>query len=146
MNGPTTARRPADDAPLRLYRRLSIWHLVAAAAGVAAMLLLGRLMEQPTFIDEISIDNPTRYDIRIQVTGGDRDGWMTIGTARRDSTSTFEQIVDHGDVWIFRFTAQLEDGGELRLKRTALESAGWRFEIPESVGDELQTHGAPFPP
>ncbi|MDP9403822.1 MAG: hypothetical protein M3P85_10975 [Actinomycetota bacterium] len=115
-------------------------------ASVAGMITAGRLMQEPTFIREITVENPTRYDIEIQVTDGDRDGGVSLGTARRASTSTFQEIYDQGDVWIFRFTAQGEEGGELSITRTELERTSWHVEIPEAVGDELRAKGAAFPP
>ncbi|MFZ6003033.1 MAG: hypothetical protein ACOYXM_03800 [Actinomycetota bacterium] len=146
MSGPATAQRPAGGAPTRLYRQLRPWHLLVPLAGIVVIIAAARLMQEPTFIREITVQNPTRYDIGIAVTSEDRDGWMSVGTARRGETSSFEEIYDQGDVWIFRFRAQGVEGGELRLTRTQLEHANWRVEIPESVGDELQSRGAPFPP
>lgn len=146
MSGPTTAQRPAGGAPTRLLRQLRPWHVLALLATIAVLITAPRLTQEPTFISEVTVDNPTRYDIGIQVTGEDRDGWMSVGTARRAGTSSFEEIYDQGDVWIFRFRAQGEEGGEIRLNRTELKRRNWRVEIPESVGEELQSKGAPFPP
>lgn len=146
MSGPTTAQRPAGGAPTRLHRQIRVWHLLVLVGTVTVILAAGRLMQEPSFIREITFDNRTSYDIGIQVTHGKRDGWMSIGTVRHASNSTFHEIYDQGDVWIFRFRAQGEEGGELRLTRTELERANWRLEIPESVGEELQSKGAAFPP
>jgi len=146
MSGPTTAQRPTGGVPTRLYRQLRPWHVLVLLAYVVLLTAAARLLQELTFIHEITVENPTRYDIGIDVTSEDRDGWMSVGTARRGETSSFEEIYDHGDVWVFRFQAQGEEGGELRLTRTQLERASWRFTIPESVGEALQSRGAPFPP
>lgn len=145
MSGPTTTQRPSPGAPAR-YRQLRPWHLLVTIISVGSLVLVSRLMEPPTFIDRITVQNPTRYDITIYVTEGDRDGWMAVGTARREDTEVFEEIFDQGEVWIFRFTAQGKEGGELRVTKSQLEQSKWRIEIPRSVGDELQDKGAPFPP
>ncbi len=47
------------------------------------------------------------------------------------------EVIDQGDVWVFRFDSQGESGGELRLSRTELEAAGWRVSIPAEVGARL---------
>lgn len=145
MTGTTTATRPDGGTPAAFYRPVIPAGVVVALVLAAAVPLM-RLLETPSFVDRISVENPTRYDIGIDVTDADRDGWMAIGTARRATSSTFQEIIDQGDVWIFRFRAQAEDGGELRVTRQELERDGWKLTIPESVGDDLQSKGAAFPP
>lgn len=145
MAGQATTRPQAPDAPLS-SRRPRPAHIAAAALGVAALVLVSQVMEEPTFIERIEVQNPTRYDVTIYVARGDDVGWMAVGTARRQETSTFEEIYDQGDLWIFRFSAQGEEGGELRLSKASLERDRWRVEIPRSVEDQLQEAGAPFPP
>lgn len=140
-----TVRPPAGFNP-PLHRRIRLWHPIAAAAVIVAIVFGAPLLEQPTFIDRITVDNPTRFDITIYVTEDDRDGWMAVGTARREERSTFEEIYDQGPVWIFRFSAQGEIGGQLRLTRHQLEHDRWRLVIPERISEELQAKGAPFPP
>jgi hypothetical protein len=146
MTGTTTATRPNGGTPAAFYRRINLVGVVLAIVLAAAAVPLMGLLEGPSFVDRLSVENPTRYDIGIDVTDADRDGWMAIGTARRATSSTFEEIIDQGDVWIFRFRAQGEDGGELRVTRQELEGDGWKLTIPESVGDDLQAKGAAFPP
>lgn len=145
MSGPTTAQRPTGGPPA-LHRTLHPWHLLVVAVAVALLFAASELLKQPTFIDEITVENPTRYDITIHVTDAGRDGWMAVGTGERQSTSTFEEIIDQGEVWIFRFAAQGEDGGELRRSKAELERANWQVKIPMSVSDTLQSNGASFPP
>lgn len=144
MTGPTATRSQAAGARAS-FRRPRLSHLAAAALGVAVLLMVGQLMKEPNFIERIEVQNPTRYDITVHV-AGEADGWMTVGTSRRQGTSTFEEIYDQGDLWILRFTAQGEEGGELRLSKTKLERDEWRIEIPSSVAEQLQEAGAPFPP
>lgn len=145
MTGTTTATRPDGGTPAAFYRRIIPAGVVVALVLAAAVPLM-RLLETPSFVDRISVENPTRYDIGIEVTDADRDGWMAIGTARRATDSTFQEIIDQGDVWIFRFRAQGEDGGELRVTRQELERDEWKLTIAESVEDDLQAKGAAFPP
>lgn len=142
----STATRPQPPAAPAAFRRPRLSHVAAGVLGVAVLLVGGRLMKEPNFIERIEVHNPTRYDITIDVASSEDDGWMAVGTARRLGSSTFEEIYDQGDAWIFRFTAQGEGGGELRLSKSRLERDEWRIEIPRLVEDKLQEEGAPFPP
>lgn len=150
MTPPATAVKPGGGRSAGFLRRVPIWRIVAAVAVIAAVALAAvpasRLLEGPSFIDTLLVENPTRYDIRIDVSGEDGSGWMTIGTARREASSTFEEVIDQGEVWIFRFHAQAEEGGELRIERSELADDGWRLRIPDRVSEELQGKGAAFPP
>lgn len=111
-----------------------LWRIVAAglllAAALLAIVLVTRLLDEPSFVDALVVENPTQYDVRIQVTDSERSGWMSIGMARRAETSTFEQIIDQGEEWIFRFRAQGVEGGELRVRRSELANDDWRLRIP----------------
>lgn len=146
MSGPMTANKPTGGAPVRMDRPWQVWDLVIAAGLLVAMVPFGRLLEAPPVIDRISFENPTRYHISIEVSDGEGSGWMPVGTAERETTSTFEGVLDHGEVWLFRFSAQGEDGGELRVTREELERDQWLVPIPDRVAQELQDKGAPYPP
>lgn len=120
-------------------------HLVAAFAAVALLLALFRLLDQASFVARISFENPTAYDLGVEVGDPSGDGWLPIATAGRKGTTTVEQVLDVGDVWVFRFSAQGQDGGELRLTRAQLVEDGWKVAIPERIGTELQAAAAPPP-
>lgn len=146
MSESTTASRRPGSAPARYGRRRHIYDVVVLALSLAAVVPVARLLEPPSFVDRITVTNPTVYDIGIDVTDNDDELWMAVGTARRVATSTFERVIDQGEVWIFRFSAQGRDGGSLRVSRQQLEGDGWRLAIPEEVGRTLAERGAPPSP
>lgn len=146
MNKPTTANSPAGAKRWSSHSRLAAWLILTVVTTLGAMIPLSRLLEGPSFVDVLTVQNPTQYDITFAVTGSDREAWLEVGTAQRERTSTFNAIIDQGDVWIFRFLAQGEEGGELVLTRHELERNQWEIRIPHSVSEELQAKGAPFPP
>ena len=145
MSPPTTAQRSVD-AATHAYDRLRLWRVVVAACALGLLVLVSQVLQSPGAIDRISVENPTRYDISVLVTERDRDGWIDIGIVPRESTGQFDEIVDQGEVWIFRFSAQGHVGGELRLNRAELEQARWKVVIPAAVEAVLRDEGAPFPP
>ena len=142
---PPTAMRPPSPASFRPpTRRIGILDAVLAVLVLAALVPVSRLYTTaPRFVERIPFENATVYDLRIDVTGADRDGWIPVTTAQSKATTVAELIIDVGEAWTFRFASQGEQGGELRLTRRELERSGWRVSIPARIGDELAAKGAP---
>lgn len=144
MSGATTTARPTGGAPFRV-RHIGTAGLVVAVTVVIVLIAVPRLLDSPPLVDRLVVGNPSGYDVSIEATDARRRGWVAVGTAQRGTTSTFEEIVDQGDIWIFRFSAQGEDGGELQVSRQQLERDGWRMRVPAEVGEQLERNGAPLP-
>lgn len=144
MSGATTTGRPTGGAPFRV-RRAGIADFAVAGVVVAMLVAVPRFLDSPHLVDRLAVENPTGYDISIEVTDQRRRGWVAVGTAQRATTSAFEEIVDQGDVWIFRFSTQGEDGGELQVSRQQLERDGWRMRVPAAVGEQLEVERIPLP-
>jgi hypothetical protein len=111
---------------------------------LAAIILLAPLLQMPSHIDQVSFENPTAYDITIEASD-DGTGWTPVGTVDAGESADFERIYDQGDEWVFRFSSQGRDAGELARTRAELEQGDWHLVIPETVGDTLQADGAPEP-
>lgn len=110
---------------------------MAAVAAVGPLFLRG-----PSFIAEVKIVNPSEFDIHVEVGGGEGDGWLPVTTADSGATTAAVDVVDQGADWVFRFSAQGRQGGELRTTRTNLKQAAWSIEIPEHVTAHLRQQGA----
>jgi hypothetical protein len=141
----TTRTRSKAVRPSRLQWLLGTEILPVVAAAVLATLVAFGLLGDVARIEEISLTNPTGYDLAVQVRGDD-DTWMPMSTARGQATTTVRDVIDQGDSWTFRFTAQGRPAGELHLTRAALERSGWAIEIPTDVEARLRQAGAPAPP
>jgi hypothetical protein len=140
---PRTKTRPVRTSRHRWLVDSDIVPVVAAAAiaiGVAFAFL-----HDPAMIDAVAVSNPTDYDIAVAVRGTD-GGWMPMSTATRNTTTTVNNVLDQGDTWTFRFTAQGKPAGELHIERDALEAAGWAIEIPPTTESILRAAGAQPPP
>ncbi len=109
----TVEPRPIGDA-LALTRGVSPWYVATVVAGIAVLIVVARFLEPPSVVAQITVDNSTRYDVAIDVSGGDSPGSMAVGSARRTATTTFQEVVDQGDAWTFHFSAQGKDGGAVR--------------------------------
>ncbi len=116
--------------------------LLVVVAGVIAPRVF---VDRPT-VDHISFVDSTVYAIDVEVTGARRDGWLPLVRAERGTTTLVEDVIEQGDVWIFRFQSQGREAGELRLDRDELIRAGWTVRIPTSVGERLALSGAPPTP
>lgn len=145
MGAPMTASRPPGEAHAYRSRRARVYDAVVLAVALAAVLPVASLLHLPPFVDAVTVSNATVYDVRIEVAGGGT-GWTAIGTARRAGASTFERVIDQGEAWVFRFSAQGWHGGMLRVPRSTLEADDWRIAIPEEVGRTLAARDAPRPP
>lgn len=97
----------------------------------------------PPTVDRITIANPNEYDLDVDVTGQDRDAWLPLAIVEAGSEDVVEDVIDQGEVWIFRFKHFGDPIEEVRLTRGELERNGWRVEVPAEVGQRLQQLGRP---
>ena len=140
---PSTKTRTVS--PKRLQ---SLVHNDLLCVALAALVALGvhmALPPTPPTFGEITVTNPTDYDIAIQVRGSS-GGWMALSTVGRHSVATIHDVIDQGDSWTFRLTAQGRSGGDHRLERDELEASGWNFDIEPGVELILRDAGAAPPP
>jgi len=134
MTAPTLQSPPA---PPTERRPVAEWIALLVVIGllVATMVLLVR---GPDFVHHVSVTNHSNLQIDVDVTGGQRDGWLAVAIARPNGSVTTREVVDEGDTWIFRFHSGGHNGGELRVNRGDLARAGFRIVIPERVTDRLE--------
>ena len=136
--------------PERLRRRTPDrrWRagvIVAAFVAVVALPLVGRSLQGPSFVDELTVVNRSPFDLHV-VVRGEEGGALGLGTVRRDGSTTFTSVLDQGDTWSFTFTAGGEDGGTLEVARAALEDEDWVMTVPAPVGRQLERAGLPPSP
>ena len=93
------------------------------------------------YVDRIEIVNPTEYDLLVDVRPDQNASRLGLGLAKHGSQAIHEQVIDLGEEWIFAFSYVGEEVGSLAIKRSDLESAGWRVVIPDEVGAKLRERG-----
>lgn len=114
-----------------------------AVLVLGPLLLVVRLVgDEPSFVDQLTVENPLAYKVNIAVKRPVGGGWSDLGTVRRETSKTIEQVVDQGPRWLFRFTYGGELGGEMTVDRSQLRADGWRVAIPPDVGDRLRQAGS----
>jgi hypothetical protein len=110
---------------------------------VALSLLLAACSAPPGTVDEITIANPTSYDIAVEVTGPARESWLPVAIVQAGTEDATNDVLDQGEVWVFRFLHWGEPLTELSLTRAELERNGWRVDIPADLEERLQQLGRP---
>jgi hypothetical protein len=87
---------------------------------------------------DITIVNGTGYDLTVEVSDDARGAWLPVATVEAGSERLSQEVLDQGDVWVFRFLRAGEPIGELSLDRTELERDNWRIEVPDDVRERLE--------
>ncbi len=137
MRPVVTEPRPA---PAR--RKGSALALLGAGVAVAfLMLALMSAIEPPAHVSRITIDNPHEWAATVVVAGDETDGWMGLGTVERQASHTFEEVLDQGDQWRFRFSYGGADGGEVAMSRSDLERRAWKVVVPDTFADRMRAAG-----
>jgi hypothetical protein len=111
--------------------------------GTIAAVLISCSGPPPT-VERITISNPTGYDLDVQVSDANREGWLPTGIVEAGSEQVSEHVIDQGGVWNFRFLHWGDPVGELELTRAELERNGWRLEVPAQVEERLRQLGRPL--
>lgn len=135
---------PTVASPRRPQARNVSQGLAAVALGgalFAGMLVTVEATRLPSFVPRLTVANPTPYNVEIDVTGADGDGWLNLGGVRRESTKHLYEVIDHGDRWIFRFHYGGVEAGQMAVPGDQLRAGGWRMRIPPEVGDRLRAAG-----
>lgn len=118
--------------------------LVRPMLGVVAPLLwLAACSGSPQTVDRITIVNSTGYDLDVDVAGPEQGSWLPVAIADANSEELSEEVIDQGEVWVFRFVHWGDPVGELSLTRAQLVEEGWRVEVPEEIEKRLQQLGRP---
>ena len=116
----------------------------AALAALIAAVLTAAVTADPGTVDRITVVNPHPYQLAIDVAGeGDRST-MAVGTVERERRAVFEEVIDQGDRWVFRFSYGGAAAGEVAVTRDDLRRSGWTIETPPDA--EARLHGAGLAP
>lgn len=145
MNPPTVVQPAAPDK-VRHRLGLGVGAVVLGLVVAVGLTFVAGLSGDPSTVARITFENPTVYALDIEVSPGTDTGSTSAGSVRQQSTADVFEVIDQGDVWLFRFDSQGATGGELRLTRAELAASDWRILIPDKVGTRLADAGAPPTP
>jgi len=119
-----------------------LW-VVLAVLALFGFVAVSLLIPSPATVGHVTIKNGSEFDMNIDATSASHDGWTPVGIALAHADTDMRDVIDHGDVWVFRFTGQGHDTGELRITRADLAASNWSLTVPVSVAQQLRDAGVP---
>lgn len=129
-------------APPSTWRRTSRTVGMSLVAIVFLVVAVGvtRALGGPSFVEEVTVANPTDYAVKVAVSDGD-PSWMGLGVVGRDDERAFRAVIDQRPTWVFEFSYAGHRAGQLEVDRDVLVEGGWRIEVPAHVGTQLAAQG-----
>jgi hypothetical protein len=115
-----------------------------AAAGVSALLIGG--CSSVAVVDHVKIVNDTDYSANVDLTNTTRDGWLSLTVVEAHSTRRVNEVIDQGEIWVFRFDYVGKHHEEVELSRAELERNEWTIVVPQSFEQRLRDLEIPPPP
>jgi hypothetical protein len=134
------ARLKSLPVPLQRSREW-LGSVIAGAAILIVVLALVPLLRTPSLVSQVTLVNPTVYQVNVEATGSANDGWDDLGGVPREGEVVVEGVVNEGGRWTFRFTAGGVYAAEMTLSRADLEHDNWRVNIPVGIAVPLQDAG-----
>jgi len=134
---------PPRSSPVRNAQPVALIAVGLVLVVGGFFFLADRMLLTTSFVDRVTVVNPTEYRLEIEVTGAGRSHGVQLGSVGREQTRAFESVLDQGREWIFRFASAWADGGEVRASRDQLRRDGWRVTVPSEVAVRLQAAGMP---
>ena len=120
-----------EPSPPRARRVGDAARVVLVAILVVALLAIAiRITEGPDFVDRVSVGNHTGYDLDVDLSNASRDGWLPLSVSTAGTTDVTRDVIDMHDTWVFRFTHEGVDAGEVEISRDQLAHNGWKVEVP----------------
>jgi hypothetical protein len=138
---PVLTPAPPQAAPTRLGRNVA----AVVVGGLVALVLLvagTQALAGPGVIEQVTVDNPTPYQVEVAVSGSDGGSQLALGPVAAGEHHAFASVVDQGDRWVVHVTSARSDGGEFVLSRAELERTKWVITIPAEVASRLTANGA----
>jgi hypothetical protein len=114
----------------------------AGRALLLVALLQSSCLGPPPTVDRITIANPTDYQLDVDVTGEDRQGWLPVAILEPGSERPVGEVIDQGEIWIFRFLYLGDPVMEVSVTRDELEGSDWRVVVPAEVEQRLRERDA----
>ena len=130
------------DRPRGAKRRMNAvpWEVVIGI--LLALFLTGPLVRGPRFVSRVTIENPSQHTITVSATTRAHDGWTVVGVAAARTSTSFDEVIDQGDTWVFRARGNIGPPVEFEVPRADLERSRWRVTVPDEVERQLRSSGA----
>ena len=132
----------APPRPRTDRRAIAAGQAVAAAiAPLIAVVMTAAITADPGTVDRITVANAHPYQLAIDVSAAGERATLAVGTVERERRAVFEEIVDQGERWVFRFSYGGASAGELTITRDELRRANWTIGTPPDAEARLRAAG-----
>ncbi len=128
-------------APPALRRSPNVGGTAAVVVLVLVLLAAGRVVQAPSFVDQVNVVNRTPFDLNVQVNGGHPGDAMLVTVAQPGQTTAVNDVVDQGTTWVFTCSRGGVPAGTVRMTRSQLEARNWQVVVPGSVDEPLLATG-----
>jgi len=115
------------------------------AVVVGAVLVAGMsvLLADPARVDLV-VENPTAYDVNVDVRSVDGGGRLGLGTVGAGSSRPFSLVIDQGERWLFEFSYGGVDVSSVEVSRDTVTTG--TVIVSDAVEDEFRRAGLTLPP
>lgn len=108
--------------------------------------LLAASCSDVSLVDAVTIVNQTEYPAHVDVTDASREGWLSLALAQADAETVVPDVIDQGEVWVFRFAYGGRHEEQLKFSRSDLVKTDWEVEVPQAFEDSLKELDIEPPP
>lgn len=108
--------------------------------------LLAASCSSVSFVERIVIVNQTDYPASVKISDASRKGWLDLAFAEEDAETSVQDVIDQGEVWVFRFEHEGVHEEEIAVPRSELSQANWNVEVPQKFEAALRELGIEPPP
>lgn len=133
----TQPRRPGSPATSGLMDAVLLGLALLAMVGLTTPALRGA-----RHVDQVTVDNPGAWAVSVALLDADGRPRLYLGPVGAASERTFDQVLDQGDEWVFRFSYAGVEAEAHRAGRQ-LEADQWRVTVPAEMAERLRAAGAP---
>jgi hypothetical protein len=128
--GNRTTGRGADRDLLRLGGISACGGCLCLALAVTFVAVPA--LRLPSFVPAVTVVNPNDGELAIEISGADGGGWLELGSVPPHSTGRWQEVIDQGGQWVFRFRRVGDSRGfaQLQLSREELKAARWSITVP----------------
>jgi hypothetical protein len=105
---------------------------------------LAPALKTPPTVGGVTIANPYVWHVEVAVGPPDGSRWIGLGHVGREQSRTFDDVIDAGHQWVFRFAHPGIETVSLVLSRRDLEHSRWTVSVPDEFARRLRAvHEAP---
>ena len=120
--------------------------LVVAVGLTVVVVAFGLAMvREPARFGDLTVRNPSEYNIAVEVYTPDDDGRLPIGSVEPYSATTFHELLDRGPNWIVAFRAQGHTV-EVEVTRADIRAAANQLDVPAETVERFRALALPASP